>query len=175
MPGIKGLNNSAENRFHKDTLPIVNFEQISYIVLLFLLLTLLAQSQQLKHQNNVWYLLKLNNKGSVFIANFEQISLITLMFLLLTLNQKMPVGMGFESILLNQQNVSITFFWKSVRDMRFCWIFRVCYGYFLNRLVFCQDEKKSFFSKQWFRQKHLAQILCINKVYYWVNGMSNIV
>ena len=119
MPGIKGLNNSAENRFHKDTLSIVNFEQISYIVLVFLLLTLLAQSQQLKHQNNVWYLFKLNNKGSVFIANFEQISLITLMFLLLTLNQKMPVGMGFESILLNQQNVSITFFWKSVRAHAF--------------------------------------------------------
>ena len=54
---------------------------------------LLVQSQQLKHQNNVWNLFKVNNKDnnrhwrpSVVNANFEQISLIVLVFLLLILN-----------------------------------------------------------------------------------------
>ena len=56
---------------------------------------LFVQSQQQKHQNNVWNLFKVNNKvkGTTaitffcFIVNFEQISRIVLVFLLFILNK----------------------------------------------------------------------------------------
>ena len=46
-----------------------------------------VQSQQWKHQNNVWNLFKVNLRSSVFVANFEQISQIVLVFSLLTINK----------------------------------------------------------------------------------------
>ena len=57
---------------------------------------LLTQSQQWKHQSNVWNPYKVNNKDSrrrhsqrsgVYIANFEQILLMVLVFPVLTLNK----------------------------------------------------------------------------------------
>ena len=48
---------------------------------------LLTQSQQWKHQNNVWNLFKVNNKDSFFFVNFEQIAHIAMMFSLLTLSK----------------------------------------------------------------------------------------
>ena len=57
---------------------------------------LLVQSQQWKHQNDMWNLWKVNKKtaeqrhwrrSDVFIVNFEQISHILQVFLLLTLNK----------------------------------------------------------------------------------------
>ena len=46
-----------------------------------------VQSQQWKHQNNVWNLFKVNLRSGVFVANFEQISQIVLVFSLLTINK----------------------------------------------------------------------------------------
>ena len=48
---------------------------------------LYVQSQQWKHQNNVWNLFKVNLRSGVFVANFEQISQIVLVFSLLTINK----------------------------------------------------------------------------------------
>ena len=56
--------------------------------------TFTAQSHQLKHQNNKWKMLKVNNKDTRMTSsmssfvNFEQIVHIALVFLLLKLNRE---------------------------------------------------------------------------------------
>ena len=65
-----------------------NYATIGQMVECFLAdIYLLTQSQQLKHQNNVWNLLKVNSLSGVIIFNFEQVSHTVLMFPLLTLNK----------------------------------------------------------------------------------------
>ena len=66
---------------------VIEFFYRHYSAYNFFPANLYVQSQQWKHQNNVWNLFKVNLRSSVFVANFEQISQIVLVFSLLTINK----------------------------------------------------------------------------------------
>ena len=66
---------------------VIEFFYRYYSAYNFFPANLYVQSQQWKHQNNVWNLFKVNLRSSVFVANFEQISQIVLVFSLLTINK----------------------------------------------------------------------------------------
>ena len=66
---------------------VIEFFYRYYSAYNFFPANLYLQSQQWKHQNNVWNLFKVNLRSGVFVANFEQISQIVLVFSLLTINK----------------------------------------------------------------------------------------
>ena len=66
---------------------VIEFFYRYYSAYNFFPANLYVQSQQWKHQNNVWNLFKVNLRSGVFVANFEQISQIVLVFSLLTINK----------------------------------------------------------------------------------------
>ena len=68
---------------------------------------LLVQSQQWKHQNNVWNKARRQWRCGVFIVNFEHISYIFLMFPLLTLNKWVPVGIVLMTLWFTLNIVSV--------------------------------------------------------------------
>ena len=66
---------------------VIEFFYRHYSAYNFFPANLYVQSQQWKHQNNVWNLFKVNLRSGVFVANFEQTSQIVLVFSLLTINK----------------------------------------------------------------------------------------